>query len=88
VTGGNKAGDKGFNCAIRRSIVQAQNFPDLSGNERAGNCKKLLRDLLGYPTAKGTARLKCRDCPAAARIIQKIMKRAVCLGGTLGRPSL
>lgn len=34
--------------AIRRSLAQAQNFPDLSSNESAGPCKKPLRDLLGY----------------------------------------
>ena len=35
-------------CAIRRSLGQTQNFPDLSSNESAGPCKKPLRDLLGY----------------------------------------
>ncbi len=35
-------------CAIRRSLGQAQNFPDLASNESAGPCKKPLRDLLGY----------------------------------------
>jgi hypothetical protein len=35
-------------CAIRRSLGQAQNFPNLSSNESAGTCKKPLRDLLGY----------------------------------------
>ena len=35
-------------CAIRRSLAQAQNLPDLSNNESAGPCKKPPRDLLGY----------------------------------------
>jgi hypothetical protein len=34
-----------------------------------------------------TASLKCRDCPAVARIIQKIIKLAGCLRGSLGRQS-
>ena len=68
-------------CAIRRSLAQAKTsliFPATRAPDTAKN---------RFAICLATASLKCRDCPVVARIIQKIIKLAVCLPGSLGRQS-